>query len=526
MGKHLRVKVVLIREGAWRAWQRAIVERMLDVDGVTLVAVFAIGTLPPQPEREVPHGVPHYSLAVESRGDGTCMVDEPVATLLRSLGAEAIVNLSSACIVAPASCSEGALWLTHRGIAAMRELCAGSDVCEVALLRGDASGRHAILRSGAFATRGYTVAASAADIYRATQEWLIEALRALARGESLVAEPTEFARWRGSDRVAPRTSYRMRRAAHFIASKFRRYFRHEIWNVGVADRPIDSVAVAGRSGEAIRGVRWLPKLARGRFLADPFAIERDGALEIACEDYDYRSDKGVIAMIRLNGGLQIQTVLDEPFHLSYPFLVRDGGTTYAIPESHQARAVMLYEVPPFPQRWKRVATLIDGIAALDSSVVWYRDRWWLWCSDADRGSNHTLLLYWARDLRGPYVAHPRNPVKIDVRSARPGGTPFVTDGVLYRPAQDCSKTYGGRVVLNRVTALSEHEYAEEVVSAVGPDAAAYPDGLHTLAQVGSRVVVDGKRFMFAPSGFVRALRQRVSLPERASETAASSNGRR
>ncbi len=36
----------------------------------------------------------------------------------------------------------------------------------------------------------------------------------------------------------------------------------------------------------------------------------------------------------------------------------------------------------------------------------------------------------------PWVAHARNPVKTDARSARPGGTPFVVDGVLYRPGQD------------------------------------------------------------------------------------------
>ena len=40
-------------------------------------------------------------------------------------------------------------------------------------------------------------------------------------------------------------------------------------------------------------------------------------------------------------------------------------------------------------------------------------------------------------------------VKTDVRSARPAGTPFVYQGELYRPAQDCSRTYGGSIVIHR-----------------------------------------------------------------------------
>src|SRR5213596_456309 len=55
---------------------------------------------------------------------------------------------------------------------------------------------------------------------------------------------------------------------------------------------------------------------------------------------------------------------------------------------------------------------------------------------------------------GPWRPHPGNPVKVDVRSSRPAGGPFLFGGNLYRPAQDCSRTYGGGITINRVTHLS------------------------------------------------------------------------
>jgi hypothetical protein len=78
--------------------------------------------------------------------------------------------------------------------------------------------------------------------------------------------------------------------------------------------------------------------------------------------------------------------------------------------------------------------------------------------------------------------------------------------VLYRPAQDCSRTYGGRVIINRVHTLTPVAFHEEAVVAVNPDSAGpYPSGLHTLSQVGTITLIDGKRMRFIPAEFRRTL---------------------
>src|SRR2546428_268438 len=144
----------------------------------------------------------------------------------------------------------------------------------------------------------------------------------------------------------------------------------------------------------------------------------------------------------------------------------------------------------------------DSISTRQSVVLTFTDR--------EKGGDANLYVWHASDLWGPWEAHPLNPVKTDIRSARPGGTPFEYEGQLYRPAQDCSKTGGGKIVLNRVDRLTTTEFQEEPVAIVAPYAdTPYQDGLHTLSAAGDYTLIDAKRFRFIPSGLLTNIVQGV-----------------
>jgi len=106
-------------------------------------------------------------------------------------------------------------------------------------------------------------------------------------------------------------------------------------------------------------------------------------------------------------------------------------------------------------------------------------------------------------LYGPWIPHPMNPVKIDARSACSAGTPFKHDGVLYRPAQDCSEQYGKRVVINKVTCLTETRFSEEPVAFIEAFSGRYHAGTHTVSSVGDQTLVDGQRFTMHFDGLRR-----------------------
>jgi hypothetical protein len=303
----------------------------------------------------------------------------------------------------------------------------------------------------------------------------------------------------------------MRAAIRALRLAWQSLFRHDQWNVGLVEQPI----AAFLRHEKRAPVRWLPATKRNELRADPFGVMRDGHLSILCEHMSYDDMRGyIIAIESMSASRAVRVAIGpvNPVHMSYPFLIHADQRVLCIPETSEAHEIALYESEHFPDRWAKVATLIAGAAIVDATLFQYDGHRWLAGSElADRGANCELHLWYAPSITGPWHPHPANPVKIDVRSARPGGTPFVVDGTLYRPAQDCSRTYGGRITINRVLTLNPLAFREEPFAFVEPDAAGpYPDGLHTLSQVGNVTLIDGKRVLFVPAQFRRVLLKKLA----------------
>jgi hypothetical protein len=299
----------------------------------------------------------------------------------------------------------------------------------------------------------------------------------------------------------------MQRMRDFLVWEYVRMFRHAHWHVGLVDAPIQSFL----EPHVDPVVRWLPLPEPGTYYADPFGLRVGDTTEILLEVFDFRSDRGAISWIREGPdgrASRPSMVFDFPYHVSYPFLLERKGSVYCILETGMRREVSLYRAIDFPLKWTKAATLIQGVAALDSTVVEWDGMFWLMCTYLNDGPVSKLRIWYAPDLLGPWTAHPSDPAKTDITSARPAGTPFVADGALYRPAQDCSTTYGGAVVVNRILELTPTKFREERVATVGPfREGPYRHGIHTLSSAGDRTLVDGMRFAFNRMEMYRNLRE-------------------
>ncbi len=329
-------------------------------------------------------------------------------------------------------------------------------------------------------------------------------------------------------------------ARNYLTSLIGDLFRHERWSIGTVPHP-PRAFLENRKGI---WVRWLPATGeRSRYRADPFALsDGDDGLRIMAEEFDYRDRRGRLVTLRagrdervVRGFRDGSGTMTERFdlgqhdgdedvtrpsgiphdadgdvHVSYPFLFRHGDEIYCAPETAGARAVRLYRAAHFPDEWELVATLIEDFAAVDPTIFRHEGRWWLFCTDLDGGSHSHLHAWWAPDLFGPWEPHALNPLKVDVQTSRPAGPPFRHHDALFRPAQDCSRTYGGGIALNRVMELTPTRFREVPVAYLKPDPdGPYPDGLHTLTGVGDRTLVDGKRRVFVPAVFRQQVTKRL-----------------
>jgi hypothetical protein len=236
----------------------------------------------------------------------------------------------------------------------------------------------------------------------------------------------------------------------------------------------------------------------GRFYADPFLFQRDGRRFIFFEDYDWSCRRAAICYVELDergGHCSPRPALEQDCHLSYPFVFEDGDDVYMLPETGGRRTVELYRAVRFPDEWTLDRVLLSDVAATDATLLRHEGRLWLFVAIAVDGGRAVdeLFLFSADSLQGEWEPHPMNPVVSDVRSARPAGRILIRDGQLVRPAQDCSQSYGWRLVFNRIEALSRSDYREKPISVIEPAQESGNLRTHSYGSDGTYEVLDGFR---------------------------------
>ena len=220
---------------------------------------------------------------------------------------------------------------------------------------------------------------------------------------------------------------------------------------GLLTRPFyfDQWQIAYRLGGGRLDQEGLLRLApphRG-FWADPFVAEKDGHRFIFFEEFLEETARGHIAAIEIGPKGEVGqaiNVLQSEHHLSYPFLFEYEGSLYMVPECAESGRVEVFRCKEFPHSWEPYAVLLDGVRAFDPTLIEHDGMWWMFVTiQHDRNStDDELHLFYAPGPFDEWTAHPLNPIRIDVRSARPAGSLFTEQGKLFRPAQDCSVRYG------------------------------------------------------------------------------------
>ncbi len=202
-----------------------------------------------------------------------------------------------------------------------------------------------------------------------------------------------------------------------------------------------------------------------KFVADPFMIRADKTWYLFFEVMNIQKGCGQIALATSNNGVQWayrQVVLDEHFHLSYPYVFRHMDRFYMIPETHMTNSIRLYEATEFPVKWRHIKNLADGRPFVDSSVIFFNNTWWMFSSTTECND---LYLYYSEYLTGPWIEHPMSPVaRKNTHIARPGGRIVVFDGRIFRFGQDNHRTYGNQLRAFEILALTRENFRENMVT--------------------------------------------------------------
>lgn len=239
--------------------------------------------------------------------------------------------------------------------------------------------------------------------------------------------------------------------------------------------------------------------------ADPFLFEKEGKTYLFAELFDRVKARGVLGCCELtdSGAKRWEVIIDEPFHLSYPFIFQRGDEIYLIPESFKSGKIILYKAVRFPNKWIKVRELVD-LVAVDSTIIDTAAGSFMMTVRILKGEAELVIMclneqMQLEDVR--IISEKGDP------HIRPAGNVFSWNNQTIRPAQDCTKTYGYGLNFFRVAMLDDIHYSEELMRKVLPEditiqGVRNPQGMHTYNFSDQYEVIDFKEYEFGVVGKV------------------------
>jgi hypothetical protein len=347
------------------------------------------------------------------------------------------------------------------------------------------------------ATDARSVVLNQRNLYRKTAPMLMDGLRHLKQQgeEGLYEKSDDFPAYYHPLRKLPRNADMARSlprlASSFVGAKARHVFRFDQWFLAyrVRKNPTDPNLAF------YQYTHMLPP--KDRFWADPFAVRREGGYGVFFEEFLFSKNKAHISYFEIDEDgkhSEPRVVLDTPYHLSYPFVFEYDGDLFMIPESQANRSVELWRCTSFPDKWKLERVLMDDHIAADTTLFERDGKWWMFAAVTEDGlqNRDRLELFHADEPTGPWIPHPMNPIKRDVRSARPAGKLISDRGRLLRPAQDCAGRYGAAIAINEITEWTHDRYSERTITRITPDWRPHLLATHTINTVGDLTIIDGE----------------------------------
>jgi hypothetical protein len=249
------------------------------------------------------------------------------------------------------------------------------------------------------------------------------------------------------------------------------------------------IAIKKNQGEVLNTlndyISFLPP--QRQLYADPMIFKWKGVNYLFFETYDYK--KGIIDYVTVDEDLHLsepETILNFDCHLSFPALFEEGGKVYMTPETISFNEVGLYEAVDFPRNWIKRRVLISGSDFTDPILFKLNGYYWLFTAR----NTAELCIFYAETLSSPFVSHPINSKRVQGRNA---GMLFSHKGRLIRPVMDCSKIYGGAMILKEIVELTPTSFIEKEIFRIDPTWAPKLNGTHTFNMNEDLVVYDGRR---------------------------------
>lgn len=275
-----------------------------------------------------------------------------------------------------------------------------------------------------------------------------------------------------------------------LIDSVRKYIVSSAWNIGFVEDDIQHVI----QGDSL-DVHWMKHRYKDRWFADPFILDVDDTnITLLVEEFGYSLKKGRIAKLVVDRKdyvlKEMKIVLEEAWHLSFPFILRKNDKIYIIPESCRAKTTAVYEYDLTTDSMTKNNDL-SHLPLTDATILSWDNKKHYLISTKLPSPNESILYLFNFDYDNMTIDNePIQKALFDGKVARNAGESFSIDGQYYRPAQDCNKSYGNGIVIQQIESVGDHLLFSKVKTFFST----YKKmdlGYHTLNMRNGLIVIDG-----------------------------------
>lgn len=272
-----------------------------------------------------------------------------------------------------------------------------------------------------------------------------------------------------------------------------RELRHNLWNIGFVEEGLDQQL---HTQKLI--IHWAKKRFKDRWFADPFILDiTECEIILLCEEYCYEMRRGRLARVVFDRHTyeekDYSIILDLPTHLSFPFVMRLNDKVYVLPENSASGCSTIYEYNDIVRKMTPVKT-VANLPLTDATIFEMNGKYYLWSTMLPKPNGRVLSIF-EFDVEHLKVGNVVAEVELSKNTARNAGECFNVDGVLYRPAQDCTACYGNGVVLQNVEIINGVWHFADV-NCFYPKSFRLNQGIHTFNHYKGLIVVDGRGYRY------------------------------
>ena len=260
------------------------------------------------------------------------------------------------------------------------------------------------------------------------------------------------------------------------------------WDIAFLEENLQDVV----SGKHLHFIELQNPFKDSTWFADPFILDvTDTEIFVLVEEMNKSIQKGRIAKLTIDKKewkiTKVDILLEETWHLSFPFILRKDNKIFVAPESAYSHAWYLYELVQDDNgndKLVRVEKLCDDIV-WDSIITNYWNEPLMFTAAQN---DFYLDIYGFNKDKGLYSL--RESLHSNKQNMRMAGDLFCVNNHIYCPSQNSRPGSYGEAVEIKEISYSNSKWNLQSICKIRPPHGMLNDGIHTFNEYKGVIVVD------------------------------------